>query len=51
MNMKKYLGWAAIAFAVFFLLTNPTSAAIIVHNTIHGLAAAGHSLSTFVKAL
>jgi hypothetical protein len=49
--MKKYLGWAAIAFIVFFLLTNPTSAATIVHNAIHGLGSAAHSLSTFVTSL
>jgi hypothetical protein len=49
--MKKYLGWAAIAFVVFFLVTNPTAAATIVHNAIHGLGNVAHGLSTFVSGL
>ncbi len=49
--MKKYLGWAAIAFVVFFLVTNPTSAATIVHSAIHGLGTVAHGLSTFVSGL
>ncbi len=49
--MKKWLGWAAIAFVLFFLLTNPTSAATIVHNAIHGLGTAARSLSAFVTSL
>ncbi|HUK73833.1 MAG TPA: hypothetical protein VLW50_34665 [Streptosporangiaceae bacterium] len=49
--MKKYLGWAAIAFVLFFLFTNPTGAATIVDNVLHGLNTAAHSLSTFVTSL
>ncbi len=49
--MKKYLGWAAIAFVVFFLVTNPTSAASIVQSAIHGLGNVAHGLSTFVSSL
>lgn len=49
--MKKYLGWAAIAFVIFFLVTNPTGAATIVQGTIHALGTAATSLSTFVTSL
>ncbi len=49
--MKKYLGWAAIAFILFFLFTNPTGAATIVTNVVHSLGTAASSLSTFVTSL
>lgn len=49
--MKKYAGWAAIAFLLFYLITQPTGAASVVHSAIHGLGAAANSLSQFVTSL
>jgi hypothetical protein len=49
--LKKYLTWALGAFVVFYLLKSPGGAARVVHNTAHGLASAGDSLSRFVNAL
>jgi hypothetical protein len=49
--MKKYLGWAAIAFVLFYLITQPGGAATVVHSAIHGLGVAANSLSSFVTHL
>ena len=49
--MKKYLGWAVIAFVLFYLITQPTGAAGVVHPALHGLGAAASSLSRFVSSL
>ena len=49
--MKKYLGWAAIAFVIFYLVTSPTGAASIVHGAWNTLGSWAHSLSTFVNSL
>ncbi|PRX99522.1 hypothetical protein [Allonocardiopsis opalescens] len=50
-RFKKYLGWAGIAFVVFFLITQPVAAADFVGNVFAGLGSAAESLSTFVNAL
>lgn len=47
--MTKYLRWAAIAFVIFYLLSQPHGAARAVNNVIDGLAGAGDSLATFVN--
>ena len=49
--MKKYLGWAAIAFVLFFLITQPVAASSVVHSAIHGLGTAFTGLSRFVSSL
>jgi hypothetical protein len=49
--MRKYAGWLAIAFVVFYLITQPNGAASAVHSAIHGLGAAASSLSKFVSSL
>jgi hypothetical protein len=49
--MKKLLTWGAIAFVIFYLVTQPTSAAGVIHGAWHGLGSAGHALATFVNSL
>ena len=49
--MKKLLTWGAIAFVIFYLVTQPTSAAGVVHGGLALLGQAAHSLATFVNSL
>ncbi|MGB6457186.1 MAG: hypothetical protein WBH47_22175 [Streptosporangiaceae bacterium] len=47
--MRRLAWWALIAFAVFFLLSNPDGAAGFVMHLVDGLHGAGSSLSSFVS--
>jgi hypothetical protein len=49
--MKKLLGVAAIAFALFYLLTQPAAAADAVRNAVSILGDAFHALTTFFNHL
>jgi hypothetical protein len=49
--MKKLLGVAAIAFALFYLLTQPQAAADAVRGAIGVIGYAFNALITFVSAL
>lgn len=49
--MKKLLTWGGVAFVVFYLVTQPASAAGMVHGAWHILGSAGHALSQFVNSL
>jgi len=49
--LPRIIGWALVAFAVFYLVTNPDGAAGIVHSILDGLRHAGDSLSRFVDHL
>jgi hypothetical protein len=49
--MKKLLTWGATAFVVFYLVTQPSGAAGMIHGAWHTLGTAGHALSTFVNSL
>lgn len=49
--MRKYLSYAAIAFVIFYLLSQPTGAARIVHGAWGDLTTWAHSLSSFVNSL
>ncbi|GLU47027.1 hypothetical protein [Nocardiopsis ansamitocini] len=50
-KLKKWLGYALIAFVVFYLLTQPETVANLVQSALGGLAGAADSLSRFVNAL
>ncbi len=49
--MKKNLKYVAIAFVVFYLLSQPTNAAHAVNNAFGQLKTAGNSLGQFVNQL
>ena len=51
MNVKKILGWAAVIFLVWYLVTNPTGAAQAVQGLLGLLKSAGNSLATFFNSL
>jgi hypothetical protein len=48
---KKVATWAAIAFVVFYLATQPAGAAHFVHGVFSWLHGAANSMSTFVNSL
>lgn len=49
--LKKVTTWAVIIFIVFYLATQPTGAAHVVHSAYNGLHSAGQSLAKFVNSL
>ena len=49
--MRRLAGWVLVAFAVFYLLTNPEGAAGLVVHVLDGLGHAASSLSSFVSSL
>jgi len=49
--LSRIIGWALVAFIVFYLVTNPDGAAGFVHSVLDGLRNAGNSLSRFVDHL
>lgn len=48
---KKNLQYVAIAFVIFYLLSQPRNAANVVNNTLSALGDAGDSVATFVNAI
>ena len=55
MSLKKLVVWAIIAFALFFLLTAPAQAALLVKGAGQTasdlLVGAAEALATFIKSL
>jgi hypothetical protein len=49
--LKKVITWAVVIFVIYYLATQPTGAANLIHHAYNGLKSAGHSLSTFVNTL
>jgi hypothetical protein len=49
--MTRALGWLLLAFAAWYLLTNPDGAAGVVLGILHGLHEAASSLSSFASHL
>ncbi len=49
--LTKIAGWLAIAFAAWYLLTDPAGAAGVVLGILRGLHSAASSLSTFASHL
>jgi hypothetical protein len=49
--LKKYGKYVAIAFVLFYLLSQPANAANVVNNAFSMLADAGDSLGQFVNTL
>jgi hypothetical protein len=49
--VKKIVIGALVAFAIYFLLSDPAGAAGLVRHLLGDLRSAGHSLSSFVSSL
>ncbi|GAA2416285.1 hypothetical protein GCM10010191_28350 [Actinomadura vinacea] len=48
---KKHVKLAAIAFAVWYVISRPEGAASLVNSTLGGLGGAAESMSQFVSAI
>lgn len=51
MKLKTILGWAAIAFILFFVFKDPGGAAGIINNVGQFLASIARGFSTFFRSL
>ena len=51
MNLKTILTYAGIAFVIWWVIQQPTSAAHLVHNIGTLLSNAAHGLSNFVASI
>lgn len=51
MNLKTVLTWAAVAFVLWWIIQQPTSAAHLVHNIGSILTSAAHGLSDFIASI
>jgi hypothetical protein len=50
-KLKQVLGWAAIAFILFYLIKQPVGAAHVVHNIGNFLSSVAHGISNFLTSL
>jgi hypothetical protein len=50
-NLKTVLTWAAVAFLIWWVIQQPTSAAHLVHNIGSFLTSAASGFSNFVKSI
>lgn len=46
--LKRILGWLALAYAIYYLATDPQGAAAVVTGALHWVKDAGHALSEFL---
>jgi hypothetical protein len=49
--VKRLIVWALVAFAAYYLFTDPAGAAGFVHGALNGLRSAASSLSHFASSL
>jgi hypothetical protein len=49
--LKKVITWAVVIFVVYFLATQPSASASIVHTWFNAVRDVGSSLSRFVTSL
>lgn len=49
--LRKVLGFALVAFLVYFVVTNPAGASAAAHHVGAGLAAVAHGFSDFAGRL
>jgi hypothetical protein len=50
-NLKKLLGFAAIIFVLFWIISAPSSASGSVNSTLSNLRGAGESMTNFVSGV
>ena len=51
MNLKTILGYAAVAFIIWWIIEEPTAAAHVVHNIGTFLTSAAHGISSFFASI
>jgi hypothetical protein len=50
-KLKTVLGWAAVAFLIWWVIEDPTSAAHLVHNIASFLTTAASGISHFISSI
>jgi hypothetical protein len=50
-NLKTILGYAAVAFIIWWIIEEPTAAAHVVHNIGTFLTSAAHGISSFFASI
>jgi hypothetical protein len=50
-NLKTILGWAVVAFLIWWIIEQPDGAAHVVHNIGTFLTTAAHGISHFFSAV
>lgn len=51
MSLKRVLAWLLLAFVIFFVVTQPQTAAGLVRNIFGGLSDAAEALADFMQSL
>ena len=49
--LKKVITWGIVIFVIYYLVSDPSGAANVVHSSLNGLRSIGRSLSSFVSSL
>jgi hypothetical protein len=49
--LKKVITWAVVIFVIFYLVTQPTSSANLLHGWYNDIHSIGKNLATFVSSL
>jgi hypothetical protein len=49
--LRKVIIWALVIFVVYYLATDPSGAATVLHHAYTSLKSAGHSMTKFVNSL
>jgi hypothetical protein len=49
--LRKVITWAIVLFIIFYIATEPSGAAGLVHHAYNGVHDAANSLATFVNSL
>jgi hypothetical protein len=49
--LRKIITWLIVLFVIFYVATEPSGAAGVVHHAYNGLHEAASSLATFVNSL
>jgi hypothetical protein len=49
--LKKIITWAIVIFIIFYIATEPSGAAGVVHSIYNGLHSAATSMAEFVNSL
>ncbi|MBA3369052.1 MAG: hypothetical protein ACR2JG_07830 [Geodermatophilaceae bacterium] len=51
MNIKRVIAWLLLAFIIFFIVTQPETAASLVRSVFSGLGDAVSALASFFRSL
>jgi hypothetical protein len=49
--LRRVITWGIVIFIIYYLISDPSGAANVVHSILNGLTDAGRSLARFVSSL